>query len=207
MEDMSKPEDERQPRADVNDRDEAKTHRRTGASAALGAAYGSQPDASALRQNESLYERMAETQRVRNAPHIPVTVAVLHPNAVQPSRGTGDSAGYDLSAIEDMTIPPRSTYLLPLGFKTEIHPDYHGRIESRSGMAVKGCVVLTGVIDADYRGEWHVILRNVTDEPVDIAIGQRVAQVVFRPTVTVAWSVGDVSESARGGGGFGSTGH
>ena len=148
-----------------------------------------------------------EPPRIRHSPHIPITVAVIHPNAVQPRRGTGDSAGYDLSAIEDMTSPPETTVRIPLGFKTEIHPDYHGRIESRSGMAFNGLVVLTGVIDADYRGEWMVILRNVTKEPVDIAIGQRVAQVVFRPTVTVAWSVGDVSESGRGAGGFGSTGH
>lgn len=161
---------------------------------------------SPLRQMESIYSTR-DKGVIRHAPHIPITVAVIHPNARQPFRGSGNAAGYDLCAIEDVTIPPETTVRIPLGFKTEIHPDYHGRIESRSSMAFQGYVVLTGVIDADYRGEWMVILRNITKEPVDIAVGQRVAQVVFRPTVTAAWTVGDVSESGRGAGGFGSTGH
>jgi dUTP pyrophosphatase len=138
---------------------------------------------------------------------IPVRFRAINDHAVVPQRGTEFSAGYDLYAAKDLILPSGATTLVPLGFATEIHPDYHGRIESRSGMACKGLVVLTGVIDADYRGEWNVIMHNLTENHYAVKKGERVAQVVFRPTVAVAFeTVSELSESSRGAGGFGSTG-
>ncbi len=139
--------------------------------------------------------------------HYPVKIQLFHPEAQIPKKGTLDSAGYDLLAISPCRIQALQTECIPLGFSTSMPHNIHGRIESRSGMAVKGLVVLTGVIDADYRGEWKVILRNVTNAPQDIAKGQRIAQVVFRPTLAVSFEVSDALESSeRGSGGFGSTG-
>jgi dUTP pyrophosphatase len=132
---------------------------------------------------------------------------MLREEAVKPSRATHYSAGYDLVSAEALTLEPGEIRTLPLGFATEIPGHLHCRIESRSGMALKGIVVVTGVIDADYRGEWKVILGNFSGETQQIAAGQRVAQAVFRPTVSVTFQeVSSLADSQRGIGGFGSTG-
>lgn len=152
----------------------------------------------------------------------PVKFQKLNDSAIIPTRGTSHSAGYDLYVAEAVTLKPGETKLVSLGFATEIHPDIHGRIESRSGRAFSGLVVMTGVIDADYRGEWKVILRNM-DTPVSpfnshdfmehrpqprtIAAGEKIAQVVFRETINVIFQPADtLEETPRGAGGFGSTG-
>jgi len=131
----------------------------------------------------------------------------LNEDASIPKHGSVLAAGYDLHASEDVTIEWGSVGLIPLGFATAMPEGIHGRIESRSGWALKGYVVLTGVIDADYRGEWKVIMGNFSGQKLDVKKGDRVAQVVFRDTVQVAFhGVSELSESARGAGGFGSTG-
>ncbi len=132
----------------------------------------------------------------------------LNPNAILPQQATPGSAGYDLYAVESYTIRPGDIVTIPLGFSTELDWKIHGRIESRSGMAIKGLVVLTGVIDCDYRGEWKVIMQNTTRDSVhQINAGDRIAQVVFRPTVyPVFETVEKLTDTARGTGGFGSTG-
>ena len=147
----------------------------------------------------------------------PVKFQKLVPEAKLPERGTPQSAGYDLFCSEAIEIRSGETKLVRLGFATEMHPEIHGRIESRSGRALSGAVVMTGVIDADYRGEWKVILRNMkrpnehfnfmSDDTLRLAVGDKVAQVVFRETINVSFSVVDaLNSSERGGGGFGSTG-
>lgn len=135
-------------------------------------------------------------------------IVLLNENAKVPTRGTEDSAGFDLYASEDVTIPGFCIATIPLGFSTSMPRTIHGRIESRSGMALKGRVVLTGVIDADYRGEWKVIMGNMNAEAVEVAKGDRVAQVVFRPTVHPTFERVEqhTGTSERGSGGFGSTG-
>ena len=131
----------------------------------------------------------------------------LREDAVKPSRATYYSAGYDLVSPDGFELAAGEIRAIPLGFATEMPGNIHCRIESRSGMALKGLAVVTGVIDADYRGEWKVILGNFSGEAQAIAAGQRVAQAVFRPTVSVSVSETDtLSESKRGEGGFGSTG-
>lgn len=131
----------------------------------------------------------------------------LRDDAVKPSRATPYSAGYDLVALDEITILPGGIKTIPLGFATEMPGNLHCRIESRSGLALKGLAVVTGVIDSDYRGEWKVILGNFSVEAQTIAPGQRVAQAVFRPTVSCTIQVVEtLGDSQRGAGGFGSTG-
>jgi dUTP pyrophosphatase len=131
----------------------------------------------------------------------------LRDGVERPRRATHYSAGYDLVSPDDFTILPGEIKPIPLGFATEMPGHLHCRIESRSGLALKGIAVVTGVIDADYRGEWSVILGNFGREPHVIVAGDRVAQAVFRPTVSVSLEeTAKLSGTARGEGGFGSTG-
>lgn len=131
----------------------------------------------------------------------------LREDAVKPSRATPYSAGYDLVSPDAVELAPGQITAIPLGFATEMPGFLHCRIESRSGMALKGLAVVTGVIDADYRGEWKVILGNFSGEAQRIAAGDRVAQAVFRPTVSCTIElVEQLEDSQRGQGGFGSTG-
>ncbi len=131
----------------------------------------------------------------------------LHPEARPLALGTTHAAGYDVATPEAVTLKPGERTRIPLGFALAIPQHLHGRIESRSGLAFKGLVVLTGVIDADYRGEVMVIMQNFSKEPYEFAAGDRVAQIVFRSTVHP--QIAEVEELAgtdRGTGGFGSTG-
>jgi dUTP pyrophosphatase len=132
----------------------------------------------------------------------------LHTNAKVPALGTETAAGYDLTTPEEVVLQPGQRTTIPLGFAVAIPDALHGRIESRSGLALKGLVVLTGVIDADYRGELKVIMQNFSDAAHTFAAGDRVAQLVLRPTVHVGAieAVEDLPDTARGSGGFGSTG-
>jgi dUTP pyrophosphatase len=132
----------------------------------------------------------------------------LHDQARVPSLGSATAAGYDLSTPEQVVLQPGQRTTIALGFALAIPDALHGRIESRSGLALKGLVVLTGVIDADYRGELKVIMQNFSDAAHTFAPGDRVAQLVLRPTVhaTGIDVVETLSDTARGSGGFGSTG-
>lgn len=136
-----------------------------------------------------------------------VKIQLLRDDVQRPRRATHYSAGYDLVSPDDFEILPGEIKAIPLGFATEIPGHLHCRIEARSGLALKGLAVVTGVIDADYRGEWKVILGNLGSDVHKIAAGDRVAQAVFRPTVSVSFEESDkLSGSMRGSGGFGSTG-
>lgn len=131
----------------------------------------------------------------------------LRPDAERPRRATHYSAGYDLVTPDAHIFAPGEIKPVPLGFATEIPGNIHCRIEARSGLALRGLAVITGVIDADYRGEWKVILGNLSKEAQGIGAGERVAQAVFRPTVSCTFEESDIlAESQRGEGGFGSTG-
>jgi dUTP pyrophosphatase len=131
----------------------------------------------------------------------------LRDDAERPRRATHYSAGYDLVSPDEHILAPGEIKPIPLGFATEMPGNLHCRIEARSGLAIKGLAVITGVIDADYRGEWKVILGNLSDKAKGIGKGERVAQAVFRPTVSCTFEEAEnLSDTARGEGGFGSTG-
>lgn len=136
----------------------------------------------------------------------------LNPNAKLPTKATAGSAGYDLYACneEPLTLQPHTTTAISLGFCAELPQQTVGLIYIRSGIAAKHNIIpanCVGVIDCDYRGEWKVMLHNLSDTPYTVSPFERVAQLVITsyhsPEVIEA---DELSETERGAGGFGSTG-
>ena len=129
-----------------------------------------------------------------------------------PAYETAQSAGMDLrAALEgDLVMAPGARALVPTGLFLQIPPGYEAQVRPRSGLALKrGLTILNapGTIDADYRGEVGVILVNLSAAEQIIAPGDRVAQLLFAPvTRGELIEVAALEETARGGGGFGSTG-
>ena len=131
-----------------------------------------------------------------------------------PAYETTGSAGMDLRAAvaEDapMTLAPGARALVPTGLKIALEPGYEAQVRPRSGLALKHgitCLNSPGTIDSDYRGEVGVILANLGQEPFVIRRGERIAQMVIarHEQATVA-EVETLDDTARGAGGFGSTG-
>jgi dUTP pyrophosphatase len=130
-----------------------------------------------------------------------------------PAYQTEGAAGLDLAAAvgaEGVIIPAKAWALVPTGLVIQIPQGYEGQVRPRSGLAVKsGVTVLNapGTIDWDYRGEVKVALVNLGSESFAVAHGMRIAQLVVAPVTRVApVAVEAVEETARGEGGFGSTG-
>lgn len=129
-----------------------------------------------------------------------------------PAYATADSAGMDLQAAvpAPVTLDPGERRLIPTGIAIALPPGFEAQVRPRSGLALKhGITVLNapGTIDADYRGEVGVILFNAGEAPFVVERGSRIAQMVVAAYARVAWTVSaDLEESARGAGGFGSTG-
>ncbi|HMV48298.1 MAG TPA: dUTP diphosphatase [Blastocatellia bacterium] len=138
----------------------------------------------------------------------PIKIKKLHPAARLPQRGTPLSAGADLFCLEAFTLEPGERRLVPTGLAIEIPSGFYGRVAPRSGLAVRhGVDVLAGVIDADYRAEVKVPLINFGKEPVRLDAGERIAQLIIEQAALCdyAWAE-ELSDTARGEGGFGSTG-
>jgi dUTP pyrophosphatase len=127
-----------------------------------------------------------------------------------PTHATAGAAGADIVSAEDTTIQPGAIHAVATGIALAIPQGYEGQVRPRSGLALKhGVTVLNapGTIDADYRGEVKVILINHGPEPFRISRGDRVAQLVVAAVVPVTFERVDVlPDTARGSGGFGSTG-
>lgn len=129
-----------------------------------------------------------------------------------PRYATEFSAGMDVRAAVDapVTLAPLGRAVIPTGLYLEIPAGYEVQVRPRSGLAAKkGITVLNapGTIDADYRGEVGVILVNLSDQPFTVERGERVAQLVLAKFENAEWEETDsLEESARGEGGFGSTG-
>jgi dUTP diphosphatase len=128
-----------------------------------------------------------------------------------PTRQTSGSAGFDLASAEpDFVLAPGERRLVATGLAIELPPGIEGQVRPRSGLALRHGITMPnapGTIDSDYRGELRVILQNGGTEPVTIARGDRIAQIVFARYETP--EIVDATElemSTRGGGGFGSTG-
>jgi dUTP pyrophosphatase len=129
-----------------------------------------------------------------------------------PAYATPASAGLDLLAAVtgETVIPPGGRALIPTGIAIALPEGYEAQVRPRSGLALRhGVTVLNspGTVDADYRGEVGVILVNLGSEPFAVTRGLRVAQLVIAPVTRIAWTETAVlPDSARGKGGFGSTG-
>ncbi len=141
-----------------------------------------------------------------------INIKKLDPRATIPTYGSEFSAGADLYAISDadITIEPGKTVLVHTGIALEIPAGYGGFIFARSGLASKKGLApanKVGVIDADYRGEIMVALHNHSSVSATVSAGERIAQLVIMPYLAAEFfEVGELSETVRGEGGFGSTG-
>ncbi|MBL4612270.1 MAG: dUTP diphosphatase [Emcibacter sp.] len=132
----------------------------------------------------------------------------------KPNYETANSAGMDLMAAltdgDTMVLEPGKRLLVPTGFAMALPDGFEAQVRPRSGLAWKnGVTVLNspGTIDADYRGEVKVILINHGTEDFIINRGMRIAQMIIAPVTQITWNVRDnLDETARGAGGFGSTG-
>ena len=132
-----------------------------------------------------------------------------------PAYETPGSAGMDLRAAvpedQPLTLQPGARRLVPTGLAMAIPQGFEVQVRPRSGLAVKAgitCLNTPGTIDSDYRGEVQVILINLGAEDFVIRRGDRVAQMVVAPVAQAGWSeVDSLDDTARGAGGFGSTGH
>lgn len=164
-----------------------------------------------------------------------VVIELLHDDALPPRRATEGSAGYDLFAyVAGRTVEcsdgvrrwsiapeirqgnslvvlgPGAMALIPLGFKARLPNGYEAQIRPRSGAAFKkglGIPNAPGTVDSDFPDEWRVIVRNTTDHPLEIAHGERIAQMVLQRYEVLSFVAGRVGISTERAGGFGSTGH
>ena len=143
-----------------------------------------------------------------------VKVKKLDDRAILPTYGSACAAGADLYALvdgESLTIAAGETVLVSTGLSVEIPEGYVGLIYARSGLATKKGLApanKVGVIDSDYRGEVKVALFNQSGKEQTIAAGERVAQLVIAPYLAVEYQQAEeLSDTARGAGGFGSTGN
>ena len=124
-----------------------------------------------------------------------------------PEYATEGAAGADLRAAEAVTLPAGGRAAVATGLFVEIPDGYVGLVWPRSGLAVRhGIDTLAGVIDSDYRGEVKVVLVNHGPEPLAIAPGDRIAQLLVQPVARVRFTRAALAPSGRGAAGFGSTG-
>ena len=127
-----------------------------------------------------------------------------------PKYATEDAAGLDIASAEELTLEPGARHAFATGFAIEIPPGYEVQVRPRSGLAIRHgitCLNTPGTIDSDYRGEVKVILINLGAEAFAVARGERIAQLVPAPVLRAHFSEEtSLADTARGSGGFGSTG-
>lgn len=127
-----------------------------------------------------------------------------------PHYATAGAAGMDIVSAEDVTLAPGARHAVATGLAVAIPQGYEIQVRPRSGLALKHGITVPntpGTIDSDYRGELKVIMINHGADPFPIARGDRVAQLVLAPVTQAAWAeVDELDDTARGAGGFGSTG-
>ncbi|MBY0372340.1 dUTP diphosphatase [bacterium] len=143
---------------------------------------------------------------------VPVRFCRQHASAQVPVYMSEGAAGCDVFACVEapITIAPGARYAIPTGLSVEIPSGYEIQVRPRSGLALKkGLTVVNapGTIDSDYRGEVKILVINLGQEPVEVVHGDRVAQFVVQRVEQIEWIAQEaLSETARGVGGFGSTG-
>lgn len=166
---------------------------------------------------------------------VAILIELLHEDAQPPRRATEGSAGYDLFAyltgrsvdcsdgvrrwsitseegqgMSRVVLSPGAMALIPLGFKATLPNGYEAQIRPRSGAAFKkglGIPNAPGTVDSDFPDEWRVIVRNTTEQPLEIQHGERIAQMVLHRYEVLPFVAGRVGISTERVGGFGSTGH
>ena len=151
---------------------------------------------------------------MNNVPLKIMRIAGADPDIALPSYETSGAAGADLRANfadrAGVTLAPSERALIPTGLAMAIPQGFEVQVRPRSGLALKHGIALVNspsTIDSDYRGEVGVIVLNTSDKPFEVAHGMRIAQMVLAPVVQAAFEeVERLDDTARGAGGFGSTG-
>jgi len=134
-------------------------------------------------------------------------------HALEPTRKSTGAAGYDLSSVEEVTVPFNGRMLIDTGIGIKLPPDTYGRIAPRSGLALNHFIdVGAGVIDADYRGSIKVLLFNFGAQDFKVLIGSRIAQLICERIFLPEWEhlafdEWNQDEGIRGTNGWGSTGY
>lgn len=127
-----------------------------------------------------------------------------------PRYASAGAAGMDVVSAEDVVLPPGGRHAVATGFAMAIPQGFEIQVRPRSGLALRHAITVPnspGTIDSDYRGELKIILINHALEPFAIQRGDRIAQIVLAPVVQAIWEESEeLDQTARGSGGFGSTG-
>lgn len=140
-----------------------------------------------------------------------LSLKILNPEAVVPQYATAGAAGFDLHSVEDVTLHPGETRLIKTGIAMSVPEGFEMQVRPRSGLSLKTNLRVAnapGTVDSDYRGEVCIIMTNTSMMTTErVKAGERVAQGVICPVYQVDFQVVDLlEETARGSGGFGSTG-
>ncbi|WQZ19356.1 dUTP diphosphatase [Helicobacter pylori] len=139
-----------------------------------------------------------------------IKIQKIHPNALIPKYQTEGSSGFDLHAVEEVTIKPHSVGLVKIGICLSLEVGYELQVRTRSGLALNHQVMVLnspGTVDNDYRGEIKVLLANLSDKDFKVQVGDRIAQGVVQKTYKAEFIECErLDETSRGSGGFGSTG-
>jgi len=125
------------------------------------------------------------------------------------AHGPAEDAGMDLRSVAAVVLAPGVPQAVPTGLSIELPPGYEAQVRPRSGLALKHAISVVnspGTIDPSYRGEIRVILINLGSADYHIEKGDRIAQLVVARYEAIEWEEGELNESARGAGGFGSSG-
>jgi dUTP diphosphatase len=140
---------------------------------------------------------------------IEVKIKKKNPEIPTPQYKTTGSAGCDICASENIIVPWGSSVLVPTGIFLEVPEGYECQVRPRSGLALKGITLMNspGTVDSDFRGEMMILLVNHSNVNYSVNKGDRIAQLVFAPVTQATFEeVDELSETARGTGGWGSTG-
>ena len=140
-----------------------------------------------------------------------IAIRRIHPQAILPSyaHGPAEDAGMDLHAVDRVTLEPGVPVLIPTGLAIEVPPGYEAQVRPRSGLALRYGITMPNApatIDPGYRGEIRVILLNLGRETYTVEVGDRIAQLIVSRYEAVEWAEGELADSRRGDGGFGSSG-
>ena len=138
-----------------------------------------------------------------------IRIKKLHADAVLPAYAHGalEDAGLDLRAVERTVLTPGTAQGVPTGLSIELPPGYEAQIRPRSGLGLKHSITVNfGTVDPGYRGEIRVVMFNLSGADYTIEKGDRIAQMIVARYEAIEWEEGELGESARGAGGFGSSG-
>jgi dUTP pyrophosphatase len=138
-----------------------------------------------------------------------IRIKKLHADAILPSyaHGPDEDAGLDLRSVERVVLAPGVAQGVATGIAIELPPGYEAQVRPRSGLGLKHSITVNfGTIDPGYRGEIRVVMFNLGRADYIVEKGDRIAQLIVSRYEAVQWEESDLGESARGAGGFGSSG-